>query len=99
MDDEIGEWGVQNGRGIEFLSSDGRADDGENSRSDDGADAQRSQRPRAERLFQPMFGFLRLGDQLIDGLAREDLFRQDDAPRNTEIDASGLKQKAPARSK
>ena len=96
MHDEVGQRRVEDGRGIELLSGDGGADHGEDAGADDRADAQRRQRPRAERLLQPMLRLLRLGDQLVDGLAREELVRQDDAPRNAEIDASGLKQKPEA---
>src|SRR5271166_343786 len=39
-----------------------------------------------------MFRLLRLGDQLVDGLAGKDLCRQNDAP-SAGIDASGLNQK------
>ena len=34
------------------------------------------QRPRTKGLLQPMFRLLRLGDQLVNGLAREELVRQ-----------------------
>ena len=52
----------------------------EDAGADDRADAQRGQRPRAQRLFQPMLGLLRVGDQLVDGLAAEQLVRQISAP-------------------
>jgi hypothetical protein len=57
MHDEVSKRRVEDGRSVEFLSRDGRADDREDARSDDGADAQRGQRPRAQRLFQTMPGF------------------------------------------
>ena len=45
----------------------------ENARADDGADAQRGQRPGAERLLKPVPGSVGFGDQLVDGLAAEKL--------------------------
>jgi hypothetical protein len=42
------------------------ADDGEDARPDDSADAQRSQRPRPKRLLERMFGLLRVADELVD---------------------------------
>ena len=85
MHDVVGERRVQNRRGVEFLSGDCGADNGEDAGADDGADAQRGQRPGAERLLQPMFRLLRLGDQLVNGLAREELVRQVNAPGSGEI--------------
>jgi hypothetical protein len=81
MHDVIRQRGVQDGRGIELLPGDSGADNGEDAGANDGADAQRGKRPRAERLLQPMFGLLRFGDQLVDGLTREELFRQVSAPK------------------
>jgi hypothetical protein len=93
MHDVVKEWCVEDRRRIELLAGDGRADDGEDSRADDSANAQRGQRPRAEGLFEPMFRLLRFEDQLVDRLAREELVRQNNAPRKAGIDASGFKQK------
>ena len=42
---------VEDRRGIEFLSGNGRADDGKDSRADYGADAERGQRPRSQSLL------------------------------------------------
>ena len=58
MHDVVGKRGVQDGRGIELLPGDRSADDGKDAGADHGADAQCGQRPRAERLLQPMFRLL-----------------------------------------
>ena len=76
MHDVVGQRRVQDGRGIEFLPGNGGADDGENAGANDRADAQCRQRPGSEGLFQTMFRFLRVGDQLVNGLACEELVRQ-----------------------
>ena len=85
MHDVVGQRGVQDRRGIELLSGDRGADDGEDAGANHRADTQRGERPRAERLLQPMFRLLRLGDQLVNGLAREELVRQVNAPGSGEI--------------
>jgi hypothetical protein len=46
-----------------------------------------------------MFRLLRLGDKLVNGLAREELVRQGKAPGNAGMDASGLNQKPEAKGK
>ena len=46
-----------------------------------------------------MFRLLGVGDQLVNGLTREELVRQLDAPGSAGMDASGLKQKCEARGK
>jgi hypothetical protein len=65
--DQIQHLGFVKGR-IAVLSCGCRSGKGKNSRADDGADAQRRQRPRAQRLSQPLLGLLRVGDQLVNGL-------------------------------
>jgi hypothetical protein len=60
MDEVLEQRGVDDGAELEFLAGDGRSDDGEDAGTDDGADAERSQRPGPERLFEAMlrrFGF------------------------------------------
>jgi hypothetical protein len=66
--------------GLEELSGGGCAGQNENTGADDGADTERGERPRAERLSQAMLGVLRVGDKFVDGLAREKLTGQLDAP-------------------
>ena len=66
---------------IELLAGDGRADDREDARADDGADAERGKRPGPERLFQCVLGFFRVADQLIDGFAGKQLAWQGSSPR------------------
>ena len=97
--DKVGQRSVQDGRRVELLAGDGRANYGENAGSDHCPDAQRGQRPWTQRLFQPVFRLLRVGDQLVDGLTREDLCRQSNAPGSAEVAASGLNQKPAAAGK
>jgi hypothetical protein len=92
MDDVVRERSIQDGRGVEFLASDGGPDHRKDAGADHSADAQGGQRPRAQGLLQPVFRLFGLRDQLIDRLAREELVRQIVAPGNTGIDASGFKQ-------
>ncbi len=85
MDEVIGEWRVQNRRGVELLPGDGGSYDGKNARADNGSNAQRGQRPRAKRFLKPMFWLLRFGDQLVNRFAREELVRQGNAPGSAEL--------------
>ena len=80
MHDVVGQRRVEDGRGVELLPGNGGTDHGKDAGADDRADAQGGQRPRPERLLQPMFRLLRFGDQLVNGLAREELARQGAAP-------------------
>ena len=64
---------VQEGRRLEIFSSGGGAREDEDSRADDGADAERGQRPRAQRFTEPVLRVLRVRDQLVDRLATEKL--------------------------
>jgi hypothetical protein len=66
------------GRGV---AADGGADDGEDARSNDDADAQRGERDRAEVLLERVLGPLRFGDEFVDGFGGEDLPGQRRAPR------------------
>ena len=93
MHDEIGQRRVQDRRGIELLAGNGGPDHGEDAGTDDRTDSQGGQRPRAKGFLQPVFRLLRLGDQLVDRLTREELVRQKSAPGDEGIDASGFKQK------
>ena len=61
---------------IELLAGNRRADDREDARANHGADAQRGQRPRPERLLEPVLGLFRVADQLVDRLAGKQLVRQ-----------------------
>ena len=76
---------VQKGRGadrglIEILAGHGRADDRENARADDRADAERGQRPRPKALLERVLGVFRLPDELIDRFAGKQLAGQDSSP-------------------
>jgi hypothetical protein len=68
-DDEVRQRRIGNAGGIEVFAGDGGADDREDARTDDGPNAQRGQGPGAEGLFEPVLGFFRVPDQLIDGFA------------------------------
>jgi hypothetical protein len=94
MHDVIGEGTVQDRSGIEFLTRDGSADHGEDAGADDRADAEPGERPWAKALLQLMLGMLRFGDQLVNGFAREDLFRQGNAPGRGDIGSLNSNRKA-----
>jgi hypothetical protein len=74
--DEVHHLRVQDRGHGEVLARGGRACKDEDARADDGTDAERRQRPGAERLLQPVRRIFRLGDQLVDGLLREELVGQ-----------------------
>src|SRR5262249_49590852 len=50
------------------LARGGCAGENEYSRTDNGADSQRGQRPRAQRFLQLVLWVLRIGDEFVDGL-------------------------------
>jgi hypothetical protein len=81
VNDKVGERCVEDAGGIELLAGDGRADDRENARSDDCADAESGKRPRPEGLFEGVLGFFRVANQLIDGFAGKQLAWQRSSPR------------------
>ncbi len=71
--DQVQNLRVQNGRRFEVLTRRSRAGKHEDPRADDGADAERSERPWPQCLFKTMSGFVGFRDQLVDGLAAEQL--------------------------
>ena len=71
--DQVEHLRVQDGRSLEVLSRRGRAGENEYARADDRADAERRQRPRPQRLFEPVPGLVGFRNQLVDGLAAEQL--------------------------
>jgi len=71
--DQVQRLCVQDGRRLEIFSGRGRTRKYKNSRTDDGADTERRQRPRPQRLTKPVCGILRIRDQFVDGLATEGL--------------------------
>ena len=71
--DQVERLRMQDGRRLEIFSGRRRACKNEDSRTDDGTDAERRQRPRPERLTEPGFGVLRVRDQFVDGLAAQRL--------------------------
>ncbi|HEX4030508.1 MAG TPA: hypothetical protein VHX20_09095 [Terracidiphilus sp.] len=64
--EEIGQRRVKHARGVEVLTGYGGANDGEDARANDRADAQRRERPWPEGLLQAMFGRVRIPDELVD---------------------------------
>ena len=62
---------IQDGGSLEFLASDGRADNGEDTGSDDRADAQGGEADPAQRFFQAEFRVFTVRNQLVDVLATE----------------------------
>ena len=77
----VDERGVADFRGVEFLPGHGGADDGEDARADDGADAESGKRPGAQRFLERVLGLFRIPDQLIDGFAGKQLAEQGSSPR------------------
>ena len=71
--DQVQNLRVQDGRSLEVLSRRRRAREHKYPRADDGADAERGERPRTQRLLETMPGLVGFRDQLVDGLAAEQL--------------------------
>ena len=71
--DDIEHLRVQDRGRLEIFAGGRGARQDENPGTNDGADAERRQRPRAQRLLQFSFRIFRLGDQLVDGFAAEKL--------------------------
>jgi len=84
-DDEVCQRGVEDAGGIKLLARDGSTDDRKDAGADDSAYAERGQRPRAEGLFQGVFGFFRVPDELVDRLAGKQLAGQGSRPLPMEI--------------
>ena len=93
MHEVVGYRSVQDGRGIKFLPGNRRPHHGEDAGADHGANAGPDQRPRAQCLLKPMFRLLRIGDEFVDGLAREDLVRQVTLPGVLELMPSNSNRK------
>src|SRR5579863_8207803 len=72
-DQKVEQGSIENGRSVELLPSNGGADDGENTRADNRANSKSGERDRPQRFLQFSVRLLRVGDQLVDGLATEKL--------------------------
>ena len=72
MDQVFEQRSVEDGRGLEFLSGDGSADDGENAGANDSADAERSKAKPAERFLEAGFWIFRVGDKFVDTFAAKE---------------------------
>jgi len=64
---------VEDGRHFKVLTRRRCPGKNEYPRPDDGADAERGQRPRPQRLAKTMFGLLGLGDEFVDGFTAQEL--------------------------
>ena len=73
VEDEVDDRRVAEGGKCSRLAADRDADDGEDTRPDDRADTERSERDRTKRLLQRVFGLLRFRDQLVDRFGSKDL--------------------------
>ncbi len=71
--DQVERLRVQDGGRLEIFSRRRRSRKDEDARANDGADAERRQRPGAQRLTEPVRGIVRFRDQFVDGLATERL--------------------------
>jgi len=79
-DEVIRQRRVDDAGGVELLAGDGGADNREDARSNDGADAESRKRPGAEGLFQGVLGHFRVADQFVDRFAGEQLAGQASSP-------------------
>src|SRR5271165_762388 len=71
IQDQVEGLRVQDGGRLKIFSSRRGSRKHENSGTDNGADAERSKRPRPQRFTEPVRRVLRLRDQFVDGLAAE----------------------------
>jgi hypothetical protein len=71
---------MEDGGSLEVFAGGGGAGENENSGADDGTDSERSQRPGPKSLFEPMAGLVSFSNELVDGLASEELFSQRTTP-------------------
>jgi hypothetical protein len=78
--EDVHDLGVEDGGGFKVLASGGGPGEDEDSGADDGADAERGERPGAKGLLELVARFGGLGDELVDGLAGKKLARQRSAP-------------------
>jgi hypothetical protein len=81
-DDVVNERRIHHAGRVELLAGDGCADDREDARADDRADAERGQRPGAKGLLEPVLGFFRVPDELVDRFAGKQLAGQCGSPRS-----------------
>src|ERR1700732_2000855 len=71
--DDVENLGVENGWGLEIFSGGGGAGEHEDAGADHGPDTECGQRPRSESFLQTLAGSFGFRDQLVDGLAAEQL--------------------------
>lgn len=73
VDDNVENLRVQNRWRLEEFAGSRCAGEDENSRADDGANAESGERPRAQRFFEPVFRMFGFGYELVDGFAGKQL--------------------------
>jgi hypothetical protein len=71
--EQVEDLGMNDGWQDKVLARRRRPGQHENSRTDDGANAQRGQAPRAKRFLQAVPRVFRLGNQLVDGFLGQQL--------------------------
>ena len=74
--DEVDDRGLGDADRGGGVAADGGADDGEDARTDDDADAEGGKGDGAEGFFEGVLGSLGVGDELVDALGSEDLAGQ-----------------------
>ena len=71
--DKVKHLGVEDGRRREILPRCRGTGQNKDSRADDRTNSQGGQRPRTERLLEPVRGLVGFGNQLVDGLTTQQL--------------------------
>ena len=79
-EDDVGDRSLAPLRHVRLASRDRRPDYGKNPRANHRADPQRRQRPGSQRLLKTVLRILRVQNQLVDGLAAQQLASQGKAP-------------------
>ena len=75
-DDQVQQRRVRPGSKRGGVAADRSPDDSEDTRADNGPNAECGKRDRTKRFFERVLGTLRLGDQLVNGFSGEDLAGQ-----------------------
>lgn len=71
--DQVQSLRMQDRRCLKIFARRRRSRQDKDSRTDDGADPERRQRPGSQRFTEPVLRVLRLQDQFVDGFATERL--------------------------
>src|SRR5450432_4581743 len=73
VEKQIHDLGMQDGRRLEMFSCRRSSGEDKNSRADDRADAKRRERPWPKSFLEPILRIVRVGNELVDGFAAEQL--------------------------